>query len=84
MAIKKFFRKVLQYGNEFIKTKTVMEIKDYYDNNDFSMEDIVKISKGTSKEEELFDYVDVPNYLKTTEKNYNKDNGKTDNFDMFR
>ena len=61
-----------------------MEIKDYYDNNDFSMEDIVKISKGTSKEEELFDYVDVSNYLKTKENNYNKDNGKTDNFDMFR
>ena len=61
-----------------------MEIKDYYDNNDFSMEDIVKISKGTSKEEELFDYVDVPNYLKTGEKNYNKDNGKTENFDMLR
>ena len=84
IAIKKFFRKVLQYGNDIIKAETVAEIKDYYDNNDFSMEDIVKISKGTSKEEELFDYVDVSNYLKTKENNYNKDNGKTDNFDMFR
>ena len=30
------------------------------------MEDVVKISRGTTKEEELFDYVNAPYYLKTS------------------
>ena len=47
MVIKNFFRKVLQYGNEIIKAETVFEIKKYYDNNQFDMEDVFKISKGT-------------------------------------
>lgn len=84
MAIKRFFRKILQYGNEIIKAETVVEIKDYYDNNDFDMEDVVKISNGTSKEDELFNYIDAPSYLKTREKDYSKDNSKSNNFDMYR
>ncbi len=84
MAIKKFFRKILQYGNELIKAETVVEIKDYYDNKDFDMEDVVKISRETSKEDELFDYVDAPYYLKTRRKDYDNDYDKSDGFDMCR
>ena len=84
MAIKIFFRKILQYGNEIIKAETVVEIKDYYDNNDFDMEDVVKISNGTSKEDELFNYIDAPSYLRTREKDCSKDNSKSNNFDMYR
>lgn len=84
MAIKRFFRKILQYGNEIIKAETVVEIKDYYDNNDFDMDDVVKISNGTSKEDELFNYIDAPSYLRTREKYYSKDNSKSNNFDMYR
>ena len=84
MAIKRFFRKILQYGNEIIKAETVVEIKDYYDNNDFDVEDVVKISNGTSKEDELFNYIDAPSYLRTREKDYSKDNSKSNNFDMYR
>ena len=84
MAIKRFFRKILQYGNEIIKAETVVQIKDYYDNNDFDMEDVVKISNGTSKEDELFNYIDAPSYLRTREKDYSKDNSKLNNFDMYR
>lgn len=84
MAIKKFFRKILQYGNELIKAETVVKIKDYYDNKDFDMEDVVKISRETSKEDELFNYVDAPYYLKTRRKDYNNDYDKSDDFDMCR
>ena len=84
MAIKRFFRKILQYGNEIIKAETVVQIKDYYDNNDFDMEDVVKISNGTSKEDELFNYIDAPSYLRTRERDYSKDNSKSNNFDMYR
>lgn len=68
-AIKKFFRKILQFGNEKTKDETTLEVKDYYDNNDFDKDDIRYISKGTTKEDELFDYADIPNYYKT--KSYN-------------
>ena len=70
-VIKKFFRKLLQIGNEVTKNATITEIKDYYDNNDFSFNDIYDIAKGTSKEDELFDYADVPDYLKSNKKSPN-------------
>ena len=76
-AIKHFFRELLQIGNEPTKETTTTEIKDYFDNNDFDMNDVVKISRGTTKEDELFDYVEAPRYLKTSKKSYN-DKAKDD------
>ncbi len=75
-AIKHFFRELLQIGNNKTKEATTNEIKDYYDNQDFDMYDIKDISKGTTKEDELFDYADVPSYFKTSKKYHNeKDKG---------
>ena len=85
MAIKRFFRKILQYGNEIIKAETVVEIKDYYDNNDFDMEDVVKISNGTSKEDELFNYIGYEKYYNLREyiKLYGDDKkNKDDSFQL--
>lgn len=76
-VIKKFFRKLLQIGNEVTKKAITTEIKDYYDNNDFSSNDVYDISKGTTKEDELFDYADVPDYLKSNKKSH-KDIAKDD------
>ncbi len=48
-------------------------MKAYFDNKD----DVYHISKGTTKEDELFNYVGVPSYLKTNKKSYeakSKDN----------
>ncbi len=69
-AIKHFLRELLQIGNEKTKERTTNEIKDYYDNKDFDSNDVYDISKGTTKEDELFDYADVPSYLKTSKKSY--------------
>lgn len=69
-VIKEFFRKLLQIGNVPTKEAATSEIKDYYDNKDFNSDDIYDISKGTTKEDELFDYADVPSYLKTSKKLY--------------
>lgn len=75
-VIKKFFRKLLQIGNEPIKEATTTEIKEYYDNQDFNSNDIYEIAENTTKEDELFDYADIPSYLKTNNKNSNeKDKG---------
>ena len=71
-AIKDFFRRMLQLGNEKTKEATTNEIKDFYDNQDFDMYDVKDISKGTTKEDELFDYADVPSYSKTNKKSHNE------------
>ena len=76
-VIKKFFRKLLQIDNEPTKEATTTEIKDYYDNQDFNSNDIYEIAENTTKEDELFDYADIPSYLKTSKKSY-KDNDKDD------
>ena len=84
MAIKRFFRKILQYGNEIIKAETVVEIKDYYDNNDFDMEDVVKISNGTSKEDELFNYIGYEKYYNLHEYIKLYDDNKKNKDDSFQ
>lgn len=58
----------MQIGNEETKETTTIEIKDYYDNQDFNSNDIRDISRGTTKEDELFEYADVPSYYKTNRK----------------
>lgn len=70
-AIKHFFRELLQIGNEPTKEATTTEIKDYFDNNDFDINDVVEISRGTTKEDALFDYVKAPSYLKINRKSHN-------------
>lgn len=72
-TIKAFFRKLLQIGNEMIKSATVSEIKDYYDVKEFDSNDVYHISKGTTKEDELFDYANIPDYYKTKQNSYEKE-----------
>ncbi len=64
-AIKHFFRELLQIGNDKTKDRATSEIKEYYDNNDFNSNDVYNISKGTTKEDELFDYAKIPYYMKS-------------------
>lgn len=77
-AIKEFFRKLLQIGNELVKETTTNEIKDYYDSKEFKSNDVYDISKGTTKEDELFDYADIPGYYKTRKKSYYQEKDKDD------
>ena len=79
-AIKHFFRELLQIGNEPTKEATTSEIKEYFDNKDFDMLDVKDIAKGTTKEDELFDYAGVPSYLKTRKKTY--DDKNRDDFEI--
>lgn len=82
-AIKKFFRKILQFGNEYAKDETTIEVKNYYGNEYFDMEDVIKISRGTTKQDELFDYVNAPNYYKERVKDVS-DYDKSGDFDICR
>ena len=69
VVVKKFLRELLQGGNDYIKDETALVVKDCYDNSEIDMGDIVRISKGTTKQDELFDYVEAPDYYKERVRN---------------
>ena len=84
-AIKQFFRKLLQIGNEPTKEAITNEVKDYYDYQDFDMEDVKDIAKGTTKEDELFEYANVPDYYKSNYSpydDYGNEDSKENDFEM--
>ena len=60
----------LNVNSENIKNATTSEIKDYYDAEEFDSNDVYHIAKGTTKENELFDYANIPDYYKTSKNTY--------------
>ena len=80
--IKQFFRNMLERGTEIIKSLTSDEVKNYYFNDRFDKNDVYDISRGTSKEDELFKYANIPNYLKEYEDKSNKKEKKKDYYDL--
>ena len=80
--LKKFLRKLLQRGNDYTKDETALVVKDCYDNSEFDMGDVIRISKGTTKQDELFEYVEAPDYYKERVRDYDKDEYDKDDFEM--
>ena len=61
------------------------EIKQYYDEKHLTKKDVVNISVDTTKEDELFDYVDYPRYYgvpKYNELDDDYEKSKDDDFDL--
>ena len=83
-SIKQFFRKLLQKGTEYIKDYAENEVKEYYDNYDFEMEDVKDIAKGTPREDSLFEYANVPDFYRTEREfsNYENEEKDKDDFDI--
>lgn len=73
---------MLEKGTEIIKSLTSDEVKNYYFNDRFDKNDVYDISRGTSKEDELFECANIPNYLKEYEDKSNKKEKKKDDFDL--
>ena len=48
------------------------------------MNDVVKISRATTKEDELFDYVEAPDYYKERVRDYDEEEYDKDDFDLSR
>ena len=80
--LKKFLRKLLQRGDDYTKDETTDIVKECYDNEEFELTDVLGISKGTTKQDELFNYVGAPDYLKERVKDY--DEYDKDDFDLSR
>ena len=78
-----FFRKLLIRGNEETKDIVTDKVKDIYDENLFNNKDVYKTSVGTERQDELFEYANVPSYMKQPIKsNYRVEIDKDDDFDI--
>ena len=80
--LRKFLRKLLQRGNDYTKDETAKIVQECYDEKEFDMSDVVGISRGTTKQDELFDYVEAPDYLKSRIKDYSEYKKDKDDNDM--
>ena len=76
--LKKVFRKLLLFGDKESKDIVSNQIKDLYDNDRYETSDVYFISHGTDKEDELFEYADIPDYYRTRTTKHEKN----DDFDM--
>lgn len=74
--IKEFLREILKVGNEPAKDETTYQVKFGYGIKDFSQNDVYEISKGTSKEDELFEFANIPDYYKEYNRTYHIDDNK--------
>ena len=66
--VKKFFRQLLLHGNDKTKDKVESKVIDYYLDDQFNQKDIYQISRGTTKENNLFAIAGIPNYMKEYKK----------------
>ena len=82
--LKRFLRKLLQRGNDYTKDETAEVVKDCYNEEEFDMGDVINIARGTTKQDELFEYVEAPDYYKERVRTYNKDECDKDDFDLSR
>ena len=73
-----------QLRNDYTKDETAEVVKDCYNEEEFDMGDVVKISKGTTKQDELFEYVEASDYYKERVRDYDEGEYDKDDFDLSR
>ncbi len=61
-ALKDIFRNILLFGKDKEKDIVITQIKDCYDNNLYNDSDITYITKDTSKEKEMIQYLEEKDY----------------------
>lgn len=71
-TIKKFFRELLIIGNDRVKSRTIEEIKEYYNQEDFKKDDIYDVAVDTDKEDELFEFANINKYYSKDDRNFER------------
>ena len=61
-VLKDIFRNILLFGKDKEKDIVITQIKDCYDNNLYNDSDITYITKDTSKEKEMIQYLEEKDY----------------------
>ena len=67
-------KEAMEEAKEMMEDKELKELAEaeYYDNKDFNSDDVYDISRSTDKEDELFDYANIPSYMKSNKNTYNE------------
>ena len=65
--LKQILKDILHIGNDKSKDKVEYKVKSYYDNDTMTDDDIIDIASNTDKEHVLFDYADIPSYMRNDE-----------------
>ena len=80
--LKKIFRKILFRGDYETKDMVCEQIKDIYDERQYDNQDVYQISRGTEKQDELFEYANIPDYWKETVRKDDKTKDRDDDFEI--
>ena len=80
--LKKIFRKILFRGDYETKDMVCEQIKDIYDERQYDNQDVYQISKGTEKQDELFEYANIPDYWKEPIRKDDKTKDRDDDFEI--
>lgn len=80
--LKKIFRKILFRGDYETKDMVYERIKDIYDERQYDNQDVYQISRGTEKQDELFEYANIPDYWKETVRKDDKTKDRDDDFEI--
>lgn len=80
--LKKIFRKILFRGDYEIKDMVCEQIKDIYDERQYDNQDVYQISRGTEKQDELFEYANIPDYWKESIRKDDKTKDRDDDFEI--
>ena len=78
--LKKIFRKILFRGDYETKDMVCEQIKDIYDEKQYDNQDVYQISRGTEKQDELFEYANIPDYWKESIRKDDKTKDRDDDF----
>lgn len=80
--LKKIFRKLLFKGDYETQDIVSEQVKDIYDNRQYDNQDVYEISRGTEKQDELFEYANIPSYYKEKVRYNDPDDDKGDDFEI--
>ena len=69
-------RKILFRGDYETKDMVGEQIKDIYDEKQYDNQDVYQISRGTEKQDELFEYANIPDYWKEEVRYFDEEKDK--------
>ena len=80
--LKKVFRKILFRGDYETQDMVCDHVKDIYDEKQYDNHDVYEISRGTEKQDELFEYANIPSYYKEKVRYDDYENERDDDFEI--
>ena len=74
--LKKIFRKILLIGDYESQDMVCEQVKDIYNEKYYESKDVYHISRGTERQDELYEYADIPDYWKEEVRYYDEEKDK--------